>query len=147
MEYIARFLDSFNLPLSIFRQKHATAYTPLTHGLYNTIVVTLTHFFFQLDRLGRPKSPTNHFPDSQQVAYATAASRPIFTGQRGYEIDMDWCMHMVNFWKYHLTREVEMTLYNDFSTLVAGDRPKAWKKKLTTGPQKLGQFWKGSYGN
>ena len=85
------------------------------------------------------------FPETQTAVYASAKDRPIFGGVRGLDIDMDWVLHQVNFWRYHMTREEECTLYHTFKNLHDEETPKFWTKQLREGHFELGCQWKGSY--
>lgn len=58
---------------------------------------------------------------------------------------MDFVANAVNFFKYHMTRPEEQTLYNDYQSLHQTDRPRAWNEKLQNGARKLGKSWKGIY--
>ena len=59
---------------------------------------------------------------------------------------MELVLQHINFWKYHMVREVENTLFYAFSELDDGDRPRWWSEPLKKGgSRKLGKHWKGSY--
>lgn len=86
------------------------------------------------------------YPDSQAAVYSTPTTKPIFGGPHGLDIDMEFVLHNINFWKYHMIREVEQTLYYPFQDLEDDERPRWWSSKLQQGEQlKLGKHWKGSY--
>lgn len=89
---------------------------------------------------------TYNFPKSQQIAYATANNRPIIGGFTGLEVDMDWALHQLNFWKYHMIREEECTLFAAFQGLADGEQPTFHTSQLTdqTAPA-IGKHWKGAY--
>ncbi|EME88258.1 uncharacterized protein MYCFIDRAFT_76089 [Pseudocercospora fijiensis CIRAD86] len=87
------------------------------------------------------------FPESQQMAYATATERPIFKGCNGLDVDIEWCLHQINFWKYHMLREEECTLYEAYANLDIAERPHFWSSELTNnGRATVGKSWKGAYG-
>lgn len=85
------------------------------------------------------------FPDSQRVVYGNAIEQQMFGGFSGREVNMEWVLHSLNFWKYHLMREDEGTLYYAFNALDHSDRPRYWSQQLSNGAATLGQHWKGSY--
>lgn len=85
------------------------------------------------------------FPTTQTVAYETAEKQPFFSGVNGLDVNMDCVLHQINFWKYHMVREAECTLFNAFSSLEADERPRYWSKQLQQGARSLGKHWKGSY--
>lgn len=82
------------------------------------------------------------FPQSQQIVYGNGS---IFGGVNNLDIDMEWVLHHINFWKYHMVREEEHTLYHAFEALGEADRPRFWSRQLKTGCSGPGKHWKGSY--
>ncbi|RMY55608.1 hypothetical protein D0863_13257 [Hortaea werneckii] len=90
-------------------------------------------------------APTLGFPDSQQVVYGTTSEHPIFGGCNGLDINMEWVVHHLNFWKYHMVRSEENTLYRAFKSLSPNETPRFWDHQLKLGGSKLGKHWKGSY--
>lgn len=103
-----------------------------------------------LTHLSLTASPTSKiakawgFSDSQSLVYAQTSIRPIFKGPNCQEIDIEWTLHVANFFKNHLLNQHELThlRYDDLST---PERPQSWTKPLSTTPLKLGKHWKGSY--
>ena len=85
------------------------------------------------------------FPDSQSAVYNTANVLPIFGGCNGLDVNMEFILHNINFWKYHILRKAEGTLCDAFENLDEDERPRWWSSQLKEGPQKLGKHWKGSY--
>ena len=85
------------------------------------------------------------FPDSQQLVYGTQAKYPIFTGAHGLDVNMDWVLGHLNFFKYHMLQDTEASLYAAFKHLAPHERPRFWSEKLAQGSGKLGRRWKGSY--
>lgn len=85
------------------------------------------------------------FPDSQKAVYSSASVSPIFTGAYGLDVSMEYLLHNLNFWRYHMVREVEHTLYHPFDQLADEQRPRWWSSQPKQGLQSLGKHWKGSY--
>ena len=85
------------------------------------------------------------FPDSQLTVYSAAENYPIFIGCNGLDVNMEFVLHNINFWKYHMVRETENTLFRAFEALDPSERPRWWTAQLQQGVQKLGKHWKGSY--
>lgn len=85
------------------------------------------------------------FPDSQSAVYSCGFSHPLIGGIDDRTINMDLLLHNVNFWKYHMIREAEATLFQSFSELDDDERPRWWSTQLTQARQPLGRHWKGSY--
>ena len=86
------------------------------------------------------------FPQSQAVVYSTPTQWPIFTGSYGLDVNMDFVLHNINFWRYHMIQEFEHTLFQAFSELECDERPRWWtSNSLKSTTPKLGRHWKGSY--
>ncbi|KAK4507465.1 hypothetical protein PRZ48_001200 [Zasmidium cellare] len=109
--------------------------------LLQTLQVVLTPQLMRLD------SELMHwrFPDSQMQAYNF---RKIWKKSGGLALDMEFVLHQVNFWRYHMLRENESALCAAYCDLDASEYPRLWEKKLSNDPQAPtmpGRFWKGSY--
>lgn len=86
------------------------------------------------------------FPDSQAAVYSTTNTKPLFGGHYGLDVNMEFVLQNINFWKYHMIREVENTLFYAFSELEECDQPRWLSSQLRQGGRrKLGKHWKGSY--
>jgi hypothetical protein len=98
--------------------------------------------------LSTPEIHAFDFPRSQQAAYSGPRQKPIFRGRGALEIDMLWVLHQINFWKYHMVREEECTLYRAFAVLDERERPQLWNR--ATSPDgghdapniNIGRTWK-----
>lgn len=130
---------STNLLHEVFIPKRART---APHQLMVALQLVLAHHSLdqclQLDTFG--------FPDSQQAVYASVAAAPIFVGFNKLSVNLVWVLHVLNFFKYHMTRQSEQTLFEQFGALEEWEKPQAWKSQLKEGAHKLGKFWKGTYG-
>jgi hypothetical protein len=92
------------------------------------------------------------FEESQRAAYLSVAQAPIFTGASGLEVNVEWALHMVNFFRYHMLRKNEQTLYQAYKDISSKSNglahPMLWKEKLSDSDSELpiGKEWKGTYG-
>jgi hypothetical protein len=86
------------------------------------------------------------FEVSQKAVYESAKVAPIFHGFNDLQVNMEWVLHALNFFRYHMMRESENTLYVPFHDLSGLQKPLAWKRKLQDGSHKLGGDWMGTYG-
>lgn len=84
------------------------------------------------------------FEYSQKMVYECARRAPIFN--RRHQVNMEWVVHTINFFKYHMLRSEEHTLYGVYSALDDASRPKPWKQQLKPGLRELNGLWKGTYG-
>ncbi|OJD37688.1 uncharacterized protein BKCO1_60004 [Diplodia corticola] len=85
------------------------------------------------------------FEDSQVWAYATIKTAPIFGGYNKTMINMEWVLHVMNFFKFHIGKSDENTLFDPFNSLAASEKPSYWQGPLHNGPANLGVHWKGTY--
>ena len=86
------------------------------------------------------------FEVSQKAVYESAKVAPIFHGFNDLQVNMEWVLHALNFFRYHMMRECENTLYVPFHDLSGLQKPLAWKTRLQDGSHKLGGDWMGTYG-
>lgn len=98
--------------------------------------------------LQTPNLEVYRYPDSQRAAYATRLDQPLFRGLEELEVDMEWVLHQINFWKYHMVRREESTLFVSFENLKEEemDTPRMWEHSIHAEngriPQHIGRIWK-----
>ncbi|KAF2088704.1 hypothetical protein K490DRAFT_38547, partial [Saccharata proteae CBS 121410] len=85
------------------------------------------------------------FESSQRAAYASPFKEPIFHGFNKQTVNMKWILHVMNFFKYHITEEDNATLSQPFWDLGNEQYPTLWQGPLQNGPSKPGRYWKGTY--
>jgi hypothetical protein len=102
------------------------------------------------------KYPRFHaLEQGQRQAYMPAAMENIFLDSALLKVNVNWALYVVNFFRNHLLRQEESTLFNAYKYLddmSSGlDLPQYWKAPLKnagigekTAP--LGKHWKGTYG-
>jgi hypothetical protein len=127
----------------VFRRPNVKGKKSIPNPVLLAMQLILTH-------LALTASPTSRvakawgFSDSQTLAYTHGSQRPIFKGPNCQEIDIEWTLHIANFFKNHLLNQHELT-HLRYEDLTASERPQCWTKPLSTTPLKLGKHWKGSY--
>ncbi|KAF1826213.1 uncharacterized protein K489DRAFT_109686 [Dissoconium aciculare CBS 342.82] len=98
--------------------------------------------------LRTPDPQAFDFPQSQQAAYSGPRQWSIFHGRDGHVVDMPWVLHQINFWKYHMIRSEECTLYPAFKGLDKHDTPQMWNCPISPDPiqsssdMHFGRIWK-----
>ena len=86
------------------------------------------------------------------VVYSKPATNPLFVtdGVLGTShVNMQFALHMINFWRYHIVYPEAQTLFIDPTKLELGDRPQGWKRPVfnkKAGIRPLSKRWKGSCG-
>ncbi|KJX94758.1 hypothetical protein TI39_contig4159g00014 [Zymoseptoria brevis] len=97
---------------------------------------------FMLDLSTSSIVPITVYLASQTIVYSTPESRPIVLG--GISVDMEWVLHQINFWRYHLTSEAESSLFYEYDE----QKPRFWNEQLQAKHKPdIGRFWKGSFAN
>ncbi|KAF2431155.1 hypothetical protein EJ08DRAFT_660302 [Tothia fuscella] len=97
------------------------------------------------------EAPVMGFPESQKQAYMPAHLQGLFSDAALTRVNVKWCLHVVNFFRYHMMRRDEATLFQPYKDLDEGsdglELPQFWKKQLTNehDPIPLGKHWKGTY--
>ena len=117
--------------------------------ILQTLQLVLTHL--QLSIGSAKANPPLGLAYSQFAVYSHPDDLPMFNTGDKWQVSMNLLLHIANFWKNHMTRKDESTLYELFSRLQEHERPKAWKSRLVQGDdgggvQILGRHWKGTYG-
>ena len=109
--------------------------------LLQVIQLMCTHWSLDLS-LGYQ---TFDFDISQRMVYQHPDQCPMFLDQHMCTVNINYLLHVMNFFKYHCTRSDEWTLRDVFEALERPQRPQAWNTQLRQGPTSLGSEWLGSY--
>jgi len=91
------------------------------------------------------KYKVSHFDLSQYQAYDTPARQPIFCGKYKQDVNLRWLLHVVNFFKYHLTALDEGLLASHYQDLEPDQFPQPWEGRIEPGTKSLKSHWKGAY--
>jgi hypothetical protein len=81
----------------------------------------------------------------QRAAYAASNKAPIFEGLHLTDINMDWTMKCLDFFRYHMINEDASTLSYTMEELSPLQKPTAWQGTLKNGAVPLSKTWKGTY--
>ncbi|MCJ1238009.1 hypothetical protein MMC14_005996 [Varicellaria rhodocarpa] len=121
-------------------------YRTWTHNVHNPlfefIQLVLTHWSFDLSL----HNETHFFQVSQHAVYASPNDHPLLYGPNKDRVNVGFLLHVVNFFKYHLTTSVEQTAIDAYRRLASNEKFKAWNEPLAGGLKELGSTWKTSYG-
>lgn len=139
LEAIHSFILSTNLVTDIFRPHRKSG---KLSGLLATIQLVCHHWCIDA-RFG---TEILQFPASQKMAYESIVNYPIFAGTDKQKVNVEYVLHIMNFFRYHMVREHENTLFEPMETLWPLERPHPWNRKLKDGSYKLGIHWRGTYG-
>lgn len=81
----------------------------------------------------------------QRAAYAATNKAPIYEGLNYTEINMEWVMKCLDFFRYHMMNKETMTLSDAMEDLTKLQKPTAWQQSLQNGAAPLSRHWKGTY--
>ncbi|KAJ4338446.1 hypothetical protein N0V87_003989 [Didymella glomerata] len=81
----------------------------------------------------------------QRAAYASTNKAPIFEGLNLTDVNMDWIMKCLDFFRYHMMNRENFTLADAMEDLSALQKPIAWQEPLKNGALPLSKHWKGTY--
>ena len=90
------------------------------------------------------------FGPSQRVVYARPEDVPLFTPNKK-RVNWGVALHILNFFRYHITTEHEATLYQVFATLAENEKPLPWSRHLgsiddTVAPYYMSGHYHGAWG-
>jgi hypothetical protein len=140
---LAKFVANSSLLLGGKRPPPAKGNEP-KHANPNLAAVRIlcTHFLFDIEG-------TRHnvigIDESQKAVYAPTNLAPIYIGKRLNEVNMEWCLHCINFFHYYMANPEASQLHDNIKDLDIGDRPSVWRESLKSGSQPLSKYWKGTY--
>jgi hypothetical protein len=81
----------------------------------------------------------------QRAAYAASNKAPIFEGPHLTDINMEWTMKCLDFFRYHMINEDASALSYTMEDLSPLQKPTAWQGALNNGAVPLSKTWKGTY--
>lgn len=140
LQFIKTFIYSHTILNNLFRP--TASGTRLKSRLFAAIQLCFAHWSFDLQL----SPPTYGFPFSQFFVYSPALRVPLFTGSPpARNINMELALHIMNFFKYHMTQKGE-TLYDAYSALSEAEQPGPWRFKPREGCYQIGHHWRGTYG-
>lgn len=120
----------------LFRSNH-----PVLTDLFQIIQVVFTHWSLDLSL----NCPTYSFEISQKAVYSHPNKTPMFKNKMS-TVNVNYLLHIVNFFKYHITCKEEGTLQSFFEELAEDQKPRAWENHIDQGLRKVGTTWLGTYG-
>ncbi|KAF1835515.1 hypothetical protein BDW02DRAFT_523110 [Decorospora gaudefroyi] len=82
------------------------------------------------------------FEESQYAVYRSSIAAPLFTGTN---VNMEWIMHCMKFFRHHMMNEEAQTLFDKIQELDVSQKPSAWREPLRQGAYPLSKYWKGTY--
>ncbi|KAI9700178.1 MAG: hypothetical protein M1820_006846 [Bogoriella megaspora] len=144
---VEKFVLNNDLIYGLFKSSHRLPNDKISkkdgrpHPLLTTIQLMLTPFILSPDHL----STTWSADYSQKAVYESPAKQPVITGRNKDRVNVEWLLHVINFFKGHLTREEETTLFESYSDLTRQELPRMWNEQLDNKPKKLPKSWIGTY--
>ena len=112
-----------------------------THSLLQVIQLIFTPWSLKFPN----DYPIWAFPLSQKAVYSHPNRAPLFYNQMT-KVNLELLLHIANFFKWHLTSEGEVTLFNQYQELDNNERPRIWQHKLEQHTTRIGKTWLGCHG-
>lgn len=81
----------------------------------------------------------------QHAVYAATNKAPIYHGIGHTDINMEWTMNCLDFFRYHMMSKESMMLSAKMEELPTVQKPSAWQEPLKNGAVALSKHWKGTY--
>jgi hypothetical protein len=106
------------------------------------IKLMCSHFLFELEGA---KHNVFAVEESQRIVYMATNTYPIYGGPKLTDVNMEWVLHCLHFFRHHMMNEEVATLYDAMSELSPQQKPSAWQEPLRSGSHPLGSHWKGTY--
>jgi hypothetical protein len=106
------------------------------------VKLMLSQFLFELEGA---KHNVFAFEETQRVVYMSSKATPLYRGLHSTELNMDWFLHCLSFFRHHMLNEEVGTLFNAVDELSAKQKPSAWQEPLRPGAYPLSSHWKGTY--
>lgn len=141
MDRLSRFALEHGLLTDVCRVFRSDAKNPVLIVLQ----LILVHVNLGLDVRRQPLCQTLGFDCSQKIVYETVLKQPIFMNSYT-TVNVDFLLHCVNFFKYHLTRKETMTAYEAYRDLPTDYLPQGLQGNLHNDGYELGKKWMGTFG-
>jgi hypothetical protein len=112
------------------------------HPMLAAVKLMCSHFLFELDGA---KHNVFAVEESQRIVYLASNAAPMYGGLNLTDVNMEWVLHCLHFFRHHMMNEEVATLHAAMSDLSPLQKPSAWQEPLRKGSYPLGSHWKGTY--
>lgn len=112
------------------------------HPALAAVKLMCSTFLFELENV---KHGFLGVEESQRVVYMATNSAPIYSGPTRTDLNMQWILHCMNFFRNHMMNKEVGTLFEVLQDFSAYQIPSAWQDQLRSGTAPLGRHWKGTY--
>lgn len=115
---------------------------PHVHPLLAALKLVCSHFLFEREDI---KQDIFAIEQSQRVVYMTTQVAPLYKGPDRSDVNMEWFLHCLNFFRFHMVNAEIASLIDTMADLSPGQKPSAWRGGLKKGAYAMGRHWKGTY--
>ncbi|KZM28198.1 hypothetical protein ST47_g682 [Ascochyta rabiei] len=81
----------------------------------------------------------------QRAVYAATNKAPIYEGLDHTDLNVEWIMKCLDFFRHHMMNQEVMTLSDAMENLSTLQKPTVWQGPLQKGAFPLSKHWKGTY--
>ncbi|KAF1930806.1 uncharacterized protein M421DRAFT_58030 [Didymella exigua CBS 183.55] len=113
-----------------------------TNPMLAAVKIICSSLLFEHDNL---KHHVFAIEQLQRAAYASTNKAPIYEGLKLTDVNMEWIMKCLDFFRYHMMNRETFTLADAMEDLSALQKPTAWQEPLRNGALPLSKHWKGTY--
>jgi hypothetical protein len=106
------------------------------------VKLVCSQFLFELEGA---KHNVYAFEETQRIVYMPTNSTPLYRGPSLTDVNMDWFLHCLSFFRHHMLNADIGTLFDAMEELPAKQKPSAWQEPLRQGAYPLSKYWKGTY--
>jgi hypothetical protein len=112
------------------------------HPALAAVKLMCSHFLFELEGA---KHNVFGVEESQRIVYMPTNRAPIYIGPSQTNINMEWILHCMHFFRHHMMNDDVALLCRAINDLPPRQKPSAWQEPLRRGSYALGNHWKGTY--
>lgn len=101
-----------------------------------------SHFLFELEGI---KHDVFAIEELQRTVYLPTSAARIYKGPNLTDVNMEWLLHCMDFFRYHMMNEEAETLFQSVNALAMTQKPSAWREPFRQGAYPLSKNWMGTY--
>ncbi|KAL5120293.1 hypothetical protein ACEQ8H_001851 [Pleosporales sp. CAS-2024a] len=139
---LKKFVVESKILLSNRRAPTARGEPDSVHPLLAAVKLMCSHFLFDLEDA---KHNVFAVEESQRMVYLATNAAPLYSGLGLTQVNMEWMLHCLHFFRHHMMDEEVATLHTAMSDLSPMQKPSPWQEPLRKGSYTLGTHWKGTY--
>lgn len=110
-----------------------------------SVKIICSSLLLEYDCLKHQKHHVFAIEEIQRAVYAVTNKAPIYEGLDYTDVNMEWVMKCLDFFRYHMMTQEMGALGDAMDDLSVLQKPTAWQQSLKNGAVPLSRHWKGTY--